>query len=162
MSKIYWDLQNKRQFINDIKYDNEINYNITLIKKYHDYEPHINFFPTVLKDIICEYINDVILLSCHKYKCWGKKLYPSFHFFGYAYINYVLTNFDFHLHYLNIPDKFVIDDIYIFDNQITKHDLTILNKRNASNKNCSTYEHNSIVVEKIINCITNIIPCKKK
>ena len=115
MNKIYFDIKSKKQFINDVKYDNEINYNITLIKKYHKYGPFIDFFPTVLKNIIWEYIDDIILLKCYKYKCWDKRLYRSFNIFGTVDINSIPIRFQISLHFINIQDKFDIDEIYIDD-----------------------------------------------
>src|SRR5579872_3902437 len=65
MSKIYFDKHDKQELINNIMYHNNTTKTsiIKLIKKYHKYETFLNFLPSVLTNIVFEYVNDVIELE---------------------------------------------------------------------------------------------------
>ncbi len=101
MSKIYFT--NKQEFINNITSGNNVDFEITFIKKYHKYKPFLNFFPPVLTNIIFEYINDIIVL---KYKFSSIYLYVHMYVNVHTYINYKRMIFDINIYFSTLSTYF--------------------------------------------------------
>ncbi len=68
-NKIYL-INNKQELINAIKSKGKTII-LTFIKKYHKYYPFLSLFPTVLCNIIMEYVNDIFEVPCNIIYEWN-------------------------------------------------------------------------------------------
>lgn len=63
-SRIYYEKYYKNKFIEELRSNANITSELVFVKKYHRYEPYLNFLPNVISDIVMSYIDDIFNVKC--------------------------------------------------------------------------------------------------